>query len=422
MAENGLIKHVEPLTPYLLMYQKIGERLIDILLEENKDLALDVIIPEGSKQDFNVASHLRSKEIDQKRIKVDLYSKTIIDEYYSSVIRQYQQEEVSEEHEELLNKFKELMLADGKSDQKYVEAYLATYRHLLHIGNEYGEMDLRKLIEVKENDSGFTIKEADGGRYKEYYNSVYLQNLCVNTIIHETGHLLFHNYTDKEVPNEYYYMAQKFREDPEFIKVVQKYNEQAQKISSDIVKVVEEEYLPLYEKSITDEEKEKIAEFLNRSKETKKQELLKNGYSEETADFLLSRTFSMDEYLEQDKRIKAGMLAGAILRTKYGAFTSIADIFDGIYEGKYLSGELKDEYGNTIIPFYGHGIAYYKREELNRFDEVMANYSAITKSDDGHEVMSYFRSLVGDEFFELIDNYYNREITASTKTATKLSH
>ena len=421
MAENGLINYVKELEPNDLLEDKKGVRLIDVLLDENKELTMDVILTKKNKEDFRLASYLRSKGIDQKEIKIPLHSMDIVDEYYNKETKQYQQEKVTEEQEDLLNRFRELMIVNEETNRSYLEALIASYRHLMHLGNPLGEIELRKLIDIKEKDPEFAITEGSG-YYNETNNSIYVNNTCINTLNHETGHLLFHNLTDKEVPQEYYHIVRELRENPEFIKKVEEYTYNFAKIKNAVEEIVKTEYIPIYEKSITEEKKEEIEKFLDDIKEKKKEELKSEGYSDETIEILLSKAFSLEEYLEQDKRIKREELVEAILRTKYGAFIAIGDIIDGIVGGEYRSEELRNEYGNTIPHAFGHGIPYYHRNSENAFDEAMANYSAIVKSDDARDVMSYLRDIVGDNFVNLIDNYYTREIAFSTREVKKVSH
>jgi hypothetical protein len=125
--------------------------------------------------------------------------------------------------------------------------------------------------------------------------------------------------------------------------------------------------------------------------------------------------FSVEEYLEQEKRIIRHELIEAVLRTEYGAFIAIGDILDSIFIGKFRSNELRDSDGNIIKSCYGHGVAYYERDVSWSFDETMANYSAIAKSPDAREIFAYLKNIVGERFMNLIEEYYRNEISLSTK-------
>ena len=414
IARNGLIEHVSRINRFLLLGKKDGERTIDILLREDQGLTLNTIVPRSVKNNFYVATYLRSKGIDQRAIDIDLYSMDIVDEYYDSQVREYQKESVTKEEQELLDKLQELLLNDNKSHYKYVEALIASYRHLMHMGNSYGEIEVRKLIELKESDSSFSIiviPDKDGTPcYDHSSRSIQLLNSCITTINHELGHLLHHNFCDSyEAPPEYDEMVKSFRTDKEVIKKVDEFSQYMETIREKTRKIVDEEYMPLYEASMTEEKKNKIKEFLNKSNEEKLKELKEQGYSDNIA-VILAKTYSLEEYLEQDKRIKREELISAVLDKNYGTLTAISDILDGIFEGKLYSGELKNNEGKKILPSSGHGIAYYKRYEENDFAEAIANFSLIVKSDDGDKALRHLTEILGNEFVLLLTNFYNKEI------------
>lgn len=102
-------------------------------------------------------------------------------------------------------------------------------------------------------------------------------------------------------------------------------------------------------------------------------------------------------------------LVNAILRTKYAPFSVLGDILDAIYVGKYRSEELIYD-GHVIPEGYGHGVAYYENGSFYIFSEIMANFSAIVKSTDANEVLSYLKEIVGEELINLLENYYKNEI------------
>ena len=62
---------------------------------------------------------------------------------------------------------------------------------------------------------------------------------------------------------------------------------------------------------------------------------------------------------------------------------------------------------------YGHGIAYYQRGINWSFDETIANYSAIIKSVDSTEIITYLKSIVGEKFINCIEDYYRNQISLS---------
>ena len=166
---------------------------------------------------------------------------------------------------------------------------------------------------------------------------------------------------------------------------------------------------------MSEEELSSLDEFLSKQKEENKKAYLEKGYDEEAIDTILSGIFTKEEYIEQDKRIKREELIDAILRSEYGAFITIGDILDSIYIGKFKSGKVRNDYHNVILGGYGHGMAYYERGIRWSFDETMANFSAIMKSEDSRRIMSYLKDIVGERFINCISEYYINNIVESTK-------
>ena len=75
------------------------------------------------------------------------------------------------------------------------------------------------------------------------------------------------------------------------------------------------------------------------------------------------------------------------------------DILDAIYEGKLHSNTLKDSQGEAICKTGGHGLNYYYAT-LHGFDEMIANFAAISKANDAKEKLRMLKSIVGDEVYE----------------------
>ena len=114
------------------------------------------------------------------------------------------------------------------------------------------------------------------------------------------------------------------------------------------------------------------------------------------------------------------MMVDAIIRTKFGHILAISDIFDAIYEGKFVEGKLEDEYGTPIIGKFGHGSDYYGRGIKWQFDEIIANYSLIAKHYNKEEAEVLFKVYLGDELYTLLKQFYEKNILQSNKYAQTL--
>lgn len=412
VAKHGFIEHVDEIKEYNLT--KNNGKLLKELLRLDKDLTVNTILTTRQKQQFDIAMMLRLNGIEQKDINIDLHSMNIVDKYFETFNAQYKDLKVSSEEKALLEEFRILMLSDDLSTPEMVDATITSYTYLMATKNPLGIREIKKLIEIKKADPRFAIrKEKRNSFYRELDNSINLENVGLNTLNHETGHALYHNLTDQDIPEAFEQILYEIRNNPQTIIKVGNYSNKFHEIRENVAAYVDEHYMKDYH--LTEEELSELDEFINKQKEERKKEYLEQGYDEETLDPILEGIFTKEEYIEQDKRIKREELIDAILRSEYGAFITIGDILDAIYIGKFRSGEVRNRDNNVIRGGYGHGIAYYNRDIKWSFDETMANFSAIMKSENAREIMTYLREIVGDRFINCISDYYINQISLSTK-------
>ena len=108
---------------------------------------------------------------------------------------------------------------------------------------------------------------------------------------------------------------------------------------------------------------------------------------------ILSDMYTQEEYIDHQKRIFIEDNVDAILRNEFGSLLTIGDILDAIYEGKLHSNTLKDSHGEAI-----------------GFDEMIANFAAISKANDAKEKLRMLKSIVGDGVYDMIRNFYYQDI------------
>ena len=119
--------------------------------------------------------------------------------------------------------------------------------------------------------------------------------------------------------------------------------------------------------------------------------------------------YTQEEYIDHQKRIFIEDNVDAILRNEFGSLLPIGDILDAIYEGKLHSNTLKDNHGEAICRTGGHGLNYYYAT-LHGFDEMIANFAAISKANDAEEKLKMLKSIVGDGVYDMIRNFYYQNI------------
>ena len=107
-----------------------------------------------------------------------------------------------------------------------------------------------------------------------------------------------------------------------------------------------------------------------------------------------------------------------LLLSYYSELVAICDIIDAIYEGEFYHSKLKTDDGEKIKGVFGHGIGYYYSKDIV-FQEIIANYSSIIKSDRKEESLAILEAMVGKELLILLDNFYqNKMIKSSTYNET----
>lgn len=97
------------------------------------------------------------------------------------------------------------------------------------------------------------------------------------------------------------------------------------------------------------------------------------------------------------------------MRSEFGSLMAIGDILDAIYEGKLNSEHLKNKQGEIIKRTPGHGLRYYYGTK-HGFDEMIANFSYISKSKESEEMLELLKSIIGDELYNMLSEFYYQNI------------
>lgn len=391
-----------------------NDNLLKSLMELDKELTVNKILSSRVKEDFDIAMMLKFYGVSQNEIKFKSVTKAVEEEYLQSCIEEYERTELTKEQENLLTNLQNVM-SDGMSDPDILRAFIASYRHLLSINSPHAN-EIYHIMNIKQKDSRFAYKRIDDGAYfSPYEGCVSMDDTNIDTLNHETGHALFRYLTKEEIPEEFTSVMEKLRTSESCLERTSEYSKRFYKLLEEVTIQVERDYMPGYDESITEEKKEEIKKYLDTLITEQKQAYLQKGYSEETLDLIFERTFTLDEYLEQDRRVKKEEMIDLILRTKHGSFLAVGDYLDGIHVGKLKGELLKDKHGKTIRKTYGHGIHYYSRGNEWAFNEMLANYSAIAKSNKSKEGLETLKQYIGEELFNIIQNYYHKEILQSKK-------
>ena len=391
--------------------------LIDYLLEYNEQLTLRRILSNEVKRDVDVAMRLRIEGIEQSVIDFTSdsreYARAFMEELYS----QYDELEISPENEALIAEFKELMMADGKSEEELVNAMARSYRHLIYINPQSGVDELKKIIQIKRNNPDMCIKEVENGcYYRSSESSIYMDDNNIDTLNHEAGHMLYDQLTGKTMPEGFEEVVERVRQSQDVLRRVKEFSIEYRRIRRDVVSQADDRMADY------NSGRSSIAlQIFFTSTIVKQIELFSDlGYSREELVMLIGESITYDEFLARDKEIKRKELIDSMLRCNHPGIVAISDIIDAIFEGQFCDCALTFE-GREIQGSFGHGSEYYGGNLNLEFNEIIANYSSIIKSRHGPEMIIYLRSIVGDEFVDFIAHYYESELVHSTRFSEERS-
>ena len=407
-ASRDLQMYLPELKKEELLKKYNGVSILDELIKKYPQY-INKIISKKVRRDLDIAMILKLNNIEQPDIEFESFVSKLEQNYLNKTIKEYESLQISQGEEEKLNELDKIM-RDGREDKYLINALIASYRHLFHIKSPYA-YEINHLITAKINNPQFTYcKVAEGAFFTPGKKTISMDDTNIDTLNHETSHALFYFQTNKEIPQELREEINYLYNDQDFLNKTYEYSLKFKELKRNVEEEVEKIFMPKYDASLTEEKIEEIQGYLDELNVIERHKYLKQGYSEETLELICKRTFTIEEYIEQDRKIIKENMVDLILRTEFGYFITIGDILDGIYKGKFKSGVLKTKEGIQIQPAYGHGIDYYNRGINTIFDEMIANYGELVKSKKSELGLIYLKEYIGENLFNIIKNYYDEEI------------
>lgn len=411
IAKHDMMKYIREIKAEKLLKKYGDKTLLEYLLDADSDLTLNKILSDDLKADPDIAVILKNRGIVQKSVNVSKEENEYTTKYIENINNHLGIGPLPEEGERLLNELKLLFLTDGKSDKDLITGLTAGYRNALMNNYDINIIEIKKLIEIKKEnkDIFYYIKNDDGSYFSPSNGSIFCENANTNTLLHETGHALHFYIADMKTPDNYQEIVERARENPEVLAKTKEYAANYRKLINNITLLVEQRYDSFFKSYYSPEKVEEIKKNLTKSKEEKKKEYKELHIPDEQLDMILSDMYTQEEYIDHQKRIFIEDNVDAILRNEFGSLLPIGDILDAIYEGKLHSNTLKDSQGEAICKTGGHGLNYYYAT-LHGFDEMIANFAAISKANDAKEKLKMLKSIVGDEVYDMISNFYYHDI------------
>lgn len=403
----GYVKNSLNLNTLLKKYD--NKTLLDYFLDKDPELTLNKILDKSDKMNYSVMIILKSRGIkDNDSIlnineNKDSFIKDTPDTYYGPL---------DNDSDYLIKELERLFISDGKSDKDLINLLITGYRNALFINYDITIREIEKLIKIKKNnfDKFYYVKDKDSSYFSPNNGCILMNDGCISTIIHETGHALHYYLTELKVPDNYDEIVKRVRENNELLTKTSKYFEHCNKIMKNIknyfLNFANEVLTAHYSKqeNIMDIQgilSKDISEYRDKFKSLK--------IPEEQLEQILQETFSVEEYIKREAIIVASELTDTTIRNNYASIGATNDIIDAIYRGKVCDGVLKSADGQKIVSFGGHGIRYYSQNK-HGFDEMIAQFAVLVKFKGAEENLQVLRNIVGDEIYNMISNFYYTNI------------
>ena len=409
IAKHDMLGYIEKISKAELLSEYNNMTLIEYLLNSNTELTLNKILSDELKSDPNIAVILKSRGISQKSITISKDKDERVQKYIDNTKEYLSIGPLPEEGENLLKELQQLFLSDGKSDKDLIQSLIIGYRNALVFNYNISINEIKSLIEIKKQHFNrfYYLRSTDGSYFD--FRSVFCSNSSIHALLHETGHALHRYAAGSRKPNNYYEIIEKARKNPETLIKFEEFVNTFSAIIDKTTSLVEKKYMDFFKDYYNDEKIKEIETILTKSKKEKKEEYQNLNIPEKQLDTILCEMYTVQEYIEHQKRMFIYETTSSILKKEFGSLFFICDIIDGIYEGKIYSGILKNGQNQKIKRIAGHGIYYYNDKD-NVFDEMIANFSAIVKSNNSGDDLEKLKNIVGEELYDMINNFYHQDI------------
>lgn len=420
-AKHDMMNYIKPLKEDDLLKKIDGNTLLELLLNTDSSLTVNKILSERVKYGGKVNVILKAKGLLNDNDVAFLETDSFImpnyeDEYVNELKYNTKVGPLPNEANILLNKLQQLFFLDNQSDKELITTLVNGYRQALFVNYEFNLEEIKRLIEIKENnyDIFYYKKVKSGAFYNKNDGCVYCDSNFISVLFHETGHAMHDYLTNMYIPSNYKEIKERLNKDHELLKKTEEYVKDKQLLEDKIISLVNQKYDSYFKEYYSDERKNSIKNMLDKTKEEKLEKYKELGIPEEQLSVVLDGMYTVDEFIENQKQIFIGESLEFIFRKKYATILSTCDVLDAIYDGKLFNNELKNEKGEKIKCMSGHGINYYYGNYVSQFEEMIAQFAAISKDNDSKEKLNDLKNIIGDELYNLISGFYYRNIINNT--------
>lgn len=406
----GYVKNSLNLNTLLKKYD--NKTLLDYFLDKDPELTLNKILDKSDKMNYSVMIILKSRGIKDNDSILNInkdnasFVKNTPDTYYGPL---------DNDSDYLIKELERLFISNGKSDKDLINLLITGYRNALFINYDITIREIEKLIKIKKNnfDKFYYVKDKDSSYFSSNDGCIHMDDSFASTIIHETGHALHYYLNSFKVPDNYDEIVKRARENKELLIKVSDYfefwNNFKKNLENYLLNITSEVLTTKYSKqeNIMD-----IQNILSKDIDKYRDKFKSLKIPEEQLEQILKDTFSVEEYIKREIIIIANEITAKTMKENYENVGAISDIIDAIFEGKPHDGVLKDNNGKKIAACSGHGIKYYTYTFTAKhgFDEMIANFAVLVKSNGTEKNLRVLRDIVGYEIYNMISNFYYTNI------------
>lgn len=428
--ENGLLHRLEKLKKEILMQYEVidGEEvcLLETMLSLNKEATKEIVIYFSNVlYDLDINYYFEQydaifDDLDEVYFNLPTLNNSdflgVYDINYS-----ISDVNLSSDDEETINKFREVM-SDGFSEEVLIEAVITYYKKLIVEGYPYAIIELKRLIEIKQNNINFTLETTNGSTYFQPGKGIYItkDRYILNNIAHELVHAMHYYLLDEFEPNVLEDVVERVKSRSGIIDKIADFSKKKVEEVSVMFDKVDKLYDQWAEEYYTEDKISEIKDFLQKNRQEQIETYLDMGYRKEDLDALFDDIYTLEEYMDEIKSIKCNELESIILENEYASMSAVADIIDAIFEGKFQEEELVSSSGETIISVGGHS-RYYYQSLHNGYCEMLANYSTIIKSKEKDECLEILKDIVGEELVLLLQYCYEEELVNSKRYSSEFN-
>lgn len=384
-----------------------NDGLLDLFIKYDRDECLRIIRFYELDRDIDIVTYLKLNKLSirSRYILDDIgneFSSFPLNYIYKDIESNINYDDLGEDNVNLLIRLEELLF--NGSNKELVDILILSYAKELSKNNEYALIELKKLVSIIEEHKECSITKSNYSYFNEK-DGLHLDINSISTLNHELGHLFHHYLKDEVVPDGFEEIINLIRNRRDLIDKVNSFSRSVSRYADKLMYSIELEYDKWAKDYYSSEKIDEIKDFINSSKIEKIKVFKKLGYDEDKLNDILDSDYSIESFMFNDKWVKCREMLDNIMEVYNSEVQAISDIIDAIYGGLYYNSMLNNSDGEIIDGSYGHGILYYNSIDVV-FQEIFANYCLLIKSDRRDKILDILRDLVGNEFIELLDNFY----------------